>query len=120
MYSREEGKETSLDKGKSILTKQNTNWITGASIKEFFLSEKSKCFVDLLPAVPQKTPTAVILLKNHLPSYTGNPPCKQKPIRLLEDYLGALFQALSVHWIFKILSFLFSFVQAATLGDRTG
>lgn len=120
MYSREGGKETSLDERKSILTKQNTNWITGASIKEFFLSEKSKCFVDLLPAAPQKNPTAVILLKNHLPSYTGNPPCKQKPIRLFENYLGALFQALSVHWIFKILGFLFNFVQTAPLGDRTG
>lgn len=100
MYSRDGGQETSLDEGKSISTKQNTDWIMGASIKVFFLSEKSKCSVDLLPAAPQKTPTAVILLKNHLSSYTGNPPCKQKPIRLLEDYLGALFQALSVRWIF--------------------
>lgn len=65
MYSRKGGKETSLDEGKSTLTKQNTTWVMGASIKEFFLSEKSKCSVDLLPAAPQKNPTAVILLKKH-------------------------------------------------------
>lgn len=56
MYSREGVKETSLDEEKSILTKENTTWIMGASIKEFFLSEKSKCSVDLLPAAPQKPP----------------------------------------------------------------
>lgn len=67
MYSRKGGRATSLDEGKSILAKQNTTWVTGASIKEFFLSEKFKCSVDLLPAAPQKKkkPTAVILFKNH-------------------------------------------------------
>lgn len=62
MYSREGGKETSLDKGKSILTKPNTNWVTCTSVKQFFLSEKSKCSAGLhLP--PSKT--AAILFKTH-------------------------------------------------------
>lgn len=108
--------------GKEHINYAKYIWIMCASIKEFFVSEKSKCSVDLLPAALQKTPTAVTYSKTTLPSYAGNPLCKQKPIRLLEDYLGALFQTLSLHWIFKILIKLlsFQFCSNTTLGDRTG